>query len=398
MSSVLAHYQTQTSEEVIASLAGLTAQEKYEQVVRFAAAVENTMLNVGEWVERIWGHMKEDEAAWRPHHESFEDLEKEFPAVRALITEAKRERNRLEEARVTIIRQWGVDTVLDLDKKSLHELRSLRKVAAQGLSYEDAVLMGQHAVLERVTNPGRGISKSLLPSASDWTKVAKGAFPAVPVDPALLRKLHLVLQEGQLFRMSDEMVQELEVPPGKILSPGPSTIESVSPAVDPTTSSAPRGILSLSTPPNLIPASREPPRLTLPRAAKRPRPAGDEETETLPAKRPRSNDVCSCRGPSKDWLDEAEGGMIQYDYASGLYLAAPVFYASWSLCAEHLDHLLQHLGMFPVNDKSEAMAILRQAWARRYDYLIFKAEEPDLFQASGGDEDDDDDGGGEDER
>jgi sensor histidine kinase YesM len=75
-----------------------------------------------------------------------------------------------------------------------------------------------------------------------------------------------------------------------------------------------------------------------------------------------------------------------------------MFYAFWSLCVEHLNHLLQHLRMFSINDKSEIMTILRQTWTRRYDYLIFKAKKSNLFQISESDENDDDDDDDDDDK
>jgi hypothetical protein len=219
--------------------------------------------------------------------------------------------------------------------------------------------MSQHVILEKVTNSEREISKFFFSSTFDWIKMTKEAFFIILVNLALLRKLHLVLQKEQLFKISNEMMQELKISLKKILSSKSFTIEFMFFVVDSITSFISRDILSLFTLLNFISASRESSRLILSRAIKKSRSAEDEETKILSIKRSRSNDVCSCRSSFKNWLNEIEDEMIQYDYVSELYLTASMFYAFWSLCVEHLNHLLQHLRMFSINDKSEIMMILR---------------------------------------
>jgi hypothetical protein len=115
--------------------------------------------------------------------------------------------------------------------------------------------------------------------------MTKEAFFAIFVNFALLRKLHLVLQEEQLFRMSNEMMQELKISSEKILSSRSFSIESLFFVVNSIMSSTSRDILSLSISLILISASQKSSRLTLSRAIKRSKSAENEETKILSIKR-----------------------------------------------------------------------------------------------------------------
>lgn len=412
MSSPLVQYGAQTPDQVIAAMKDMTANEKYEHVLRFSGSVESGMLSIEGWVEKIWKRIEEDKRIWKDKHPTFYDLEQEFPAVRALISETKRARDRVQEAKAVIQKQWGMDVGLNLESKSSYELAALRKVARAGISYPDSIIMGQHAVLQRLSNPRKGISQALLPCPSDWFKVSTLVFPAKPIDPQLLTRLGLIIEDEKLFRASQSIgtIEDSALSPSsnKPLRVATAGLPSDEPVAEEPTNPEQTMIpdqgaheAEAHTPEHITPPpaprrrdsssqtavnSAKP---SLPRDAKRPRPTeGEEKSTTRLIKRVRTKAaVCACKGPSDDWFEEVEGAIVRYDFVSGLYdfaswlyLAAPVFYAAWTICVDHIGHLLQHLGISPADDQREAMEILSEAWSRRYDFLIYRAEQPDLFR------------------
>ena len=90
--------------------------------------------------------------------------------------------------------------------------------------------------------------------------------------------------------------------------------------------------------------------------------------------------ACECDESNETWVEYAEAMTMQDSYNESFILIEEVFYENWTLCVFHISHILQHLGLFSVNNYDDGMKALNQAWARKYDYENFKLANLDLFQ------------------
>jgi hypothetical protein len=170
----------------------------------FADYMTRRQLVVDERLEQVWSWIEQDRA-WEEYHEEFREFENDYPEIVPLVRQARDAVKLKQEAVNTILVEWGPNASRGFSPFSLHTVRAIRKCAVR-YSLAEALEMAKRAVLHRLSRTGQGISRSLLPNAADWSRVALNLYERGSIGDEILEE-YKVDDSGPFLRRGDEPIK-----------------------------------------------------------------------------------------------------------------------------------------------------------------------------------------------
>jgi hypothetical protein len=404
--------------QVIESVTQCEPEVRYQRQRSMADAITQQQSRAGKLTVCLWDWIRDDAEAWGPHHKTFEEFEALYPAIPSMILTYQRVRNRTAEARKALLAGWPTCGYYIL-RYPVHILAPMRRCMVAGLTFEDCLLMVVRAVIDRVSNPRRGVSSQLSPTPDDWNRVADGKYQPIPYKPAVLRSMGYEWKDSMLLSVTPVPLSGgPAVLPDQATQAGDNAGEGSSKQAVQKSSSAPADDAGegssekVGAAPTIKVTNKDkgkqrevrvtPERkdgLLTPQATPAKRKAETEASEEEGHKRiklPVTPQPCECVGATDGWkadlraLDEARAPLPNF---AAFLMLSPVWYSSWTLCQRHFQVLARCLALRVV-DEEQLSVRMGGCWARRWNIEELINSHPDWFQAymvAGVQDDDDED-------
>ncbi len=180
----------------------MTFERKYLTQREWIDYCTHKTFRMKEVVEKIWFWIKKNDS-WAKFHKKFKDFEKEYFVIVSIVRQARDLQKLTDEVMNHIAKRWKFNSRI-FKRLELHTLRTIRKCARADYIMKSTLQRLKLAVMYRLRNSERGISRAILSNVIDWARMIDDLFDSERVTVEELRQLNLLHKESFFSRQEHE--------------------------------------------------------------------------------------------------------------------------------------------------------------------------------------------------
>jgi mevalonate kinase len=144
--------------------------------------------------------------SWAKFHKKFKDFEKEYLVIMSIIRQTRDLQKLIDEVMNHIAKRWKFNSRI-FKILELHTLRAIKKCARADYIMKSILQRLKLAVMYRLRNSERNISRAILSNVIDWARVIDDLFDSERVTVEELRQFNLLHRESFFSRQKHEFVK-----------------------------------------------------------------------------------------------------------------------------------------------------------------------------------------------
>ncbi len=181
----------------------MTSERKYMTQREWVDYCTQRHIRMKEVVEKIWSWIKKN-CSWKKFHKKFKDFEKEYFVIMSIVRQARNLQKMTDEVMNHIAERWRFNSRIFKDL-NLHTLRTIKKCARAEYFMKEILQRLKLAVMYRLRNSRKDISRTILSNATNWIRVIDDLFDTERMTTQKLRELDLLHKESFFSRREFEL-------------------------------------------------------------------------------------------------------------------------------------------------------------------------------------------------